>query len=802
MIARIEKATAPLLIITDHARKEALLERMREARLFHPVRFLNAQELTEHVFFRLDDAALFEAARFLDRKAEVVEPLLSTLYFIDMETDYDGMLKTLQSLKRHLLDKDLIRRPATDLFATHDIVVHGPLRHPVASKALARLESTYGVERIPLPAHEKEVFIHNAETIEEEIADIACRMRRLHEDGVPFSRMALVNAHRAYRPYVRRLFTMFSIPYSDRRAKPLISHPLARTLRDALQEPADSFYKALEHAKHRAEQTDMDLEAEKVLSEALSILNPLVRFDGTLQELLAHAGYLLDTHAYQPPALDEAVIVTSFDKVESHIEHVFLVGAHEGYFPAQSSTVLPFSEPKRDAIGYPLKSEFIEANKQAIFTLIDSVPHVDIHVSRATMDEQFIPSYLLEEIRARHHVREASIGTLYEQPYSETFDALTGKAHFDRFSLYGEKSDTLLALYPTFKDRFASYDNRFTLLSEETYAAVFPGTLNLSYTRLNSFFACPFRFLLERFDLEPSSDTFALDIGNAFHRALERRSGVLDDETIDTSFSEAFSGRTLTAREAFFVQKAKKALKRASHYIAEQEERTLFEASAAELPLELSIKDNVTLRGVIDRLFSYENYRAILDYKSKKPSFNLHTAYHGLNAQLFFYAYLYRALYPHTTVSGFYEQTIFPGRIKREKNKTRGEILEAFHRLKGYTIADQEVIRTFDPGADERSFIKGLDFTKNGKLKKRSKVYTEETFEALLGHFGKLLEEAVESIARGDFPIEVKRRKRTNESCTYCDFSDICFKTSKDVIDLEVFKDDEALIKTLKKGDA
>ena len=112
-----------------------------------------------------------------------------------------------------------------------------------------------------------------------------------------------------------------------------------------------------------------------------------------------------------------------------------------------------------------------------------------------------------------------------------------------------------ITYYDTLNINTSSYDNKFTGLENFNLEK-----LSLSYTSLNNFYYCSFRFYIDNIlKLNIYEDTFKIFIGNLFHFILSKI--YQDDFDFETLFTEYLNTRTFSSKELFYLSILKEELK-------------------------------------------------------------------------------------------------------------------------------------------------------------------------------------------------------------------------------------------------
>ncbi len=811
VLRAIAKADKPVVLITSDAHRVRILHAMHEEKLIVPIRFLNKRDLFEKVFFSFKPAALYKASLHFKKKPAIIADWFGFLHKIDLDRHYASeRLNTLKALKRYLNDNGLIEenRFGERQFKEKHVIVYGDHHDALFEDGLAALKAMTTVERIALPAAQEtlaHVSVHD--DVIDEIIDAGLEILRLHDRGVPLEKIKLLNVDRDYERLIHTHFNHLGLPVGPPRRPPLSNFAAARRFMAHLEKnTGDDFADALRDTfDHFKDKLTNDTFAQ-VYNRLLTLFNPTIRFITDKQAGLDYLEYLMDTATLPVSDITGPLEILTPDQVDPQAHEVlFIMNMHEGCAPVFQEENDFLSESEKIHIGFPTAKDINRLRKAAFTELPEKFARVYFSHANKKENKSINKAETLHLVETERHLRRRKPHTLIEQTRSRTLDMFHTKYLKDEFDTYGKVHPDLPRLFPMFKDRFNTYDNAFGGLDGETLERLIEKKA-IPATRIESYFKCAFRFLLEHFiGITDDKHPFYRDLGTLFHDILEKE---IDKETLDGAVLEQRLNAVLDKhesydiRDAFFFKEALHHLETAHRIIKSQEKASHYAVAMRENKFEtrLSLAAPFVLRGKIDKIMRDNEDTVIIDYKTGQPTLDLKTAYHGIHAQLLFYLLLYRSASVEARFTGFYEQTLIPAPLKRDDKKTKQAQLESHFRLQGYTREDQDKIVRFDPYYDEESMVRGLKVTKKGRLSKQSRTYAHDDLEILLSRIDGLLKDAAVKIGRGDFAINPKRLPNDKElSCRHCLFSDVCYKKTEDFVMLETFKDDQALFERLNK---
>ena len=152
--------------------------------------------------------------------------------------------------------------------------------------------------------------------------------------------------------------------------------------------------------------------------------------------------------------------------------------------------------------------------------------------------------------------------------------------------------------------------------------------LYLSYTSMEKYNECPFRFYIENIlKLNVYEENFAAIFGDVFHHILELGcTGEVDiDSEVTHYINEKYQNRVFSKKETFFIENAKQNMRVILDVIARQMQKCKLDVIKTEVPVSIDKSRDgikVTFTGKIDKLL-YKEYEdktivAIIDYTKMK----------------------------------------------------------------------------------------------------------------------------------------------------------------------------------------
>ena len=362
-------------------------------------------------------------------------------------------------------------------------------------------------------------------------------------------------------------------------------------------------------------------------------------------------------------------------------------------------------------------------------------------------------------------------------------------------------------------------------LSKAIAVALYGATLENSVSRLEQFASCAYAHFI-RYGLRPMEredyEFDASDLGNVFHKVLEKYTGQIIDKKIDwktlskedsdkmlndalTECVDAYGDSILrsSARNQFMIDRIRRILLRTVDTLKYQMTKGSFEPAYVEMSFEEAgsiddinialsedekhvITERMKLNGRIDRVDLYEDqehvYVKVMDFKSSGHKFNVASLYYGLQLQLVMYMNVASAvqkklspgkeivpaaiLYYHVTdpvVDGK------EGMITDDINKAVIDKLK----MTGLVNENMDIVKLLDKDISGTSDIIPVMIKKDGEFGARSQTATREEYQAISSFVGRKIKEFGKNILDGDISVNPYVRDNS-DSCTYCSYRSIC----------------------------
>ena len=517
-----------------------------------------------------------------------------------------------------------------------------------------------------------------------------------------------------------------------------------------------------------------------------------------------------------PPEVDQVVIGDMQRTRLKDIKALLFAGANDVYLPGALLRTGLLSELDREKFARE-KLTLSAGGKEKAYVqkfylylnLTKPSEKLNIYYSKVSADGKSVrPSYLIQELQKlfpKLKVRDEE-RYLKEQELTENigFDRMIREFVQKRHETDGAWCE-LYSWYkknPKWQEKVECfleagyYRKPLDALTEEAAKRLYGEEFETSITRMERFAVCAFsHFLTYGLGLREREeyDFQAADLGNVCHRALERFSYKVEQETgdwlklteeqrnqyVEESVEEAIAdyGNSIlysSSRNAYLIVRMKRMLEKTVWALTKQLAAGDFKPSAYEMRF---------ANGKIDRVDTCEDgdciYVKVIDYKTGSKSFDVTALYHGLQLQLMVYMdaalQLEQKKHPEKEIlpAGVFYYRIQDPLIDRPKEGEEQESILKELKPDGMISLEKEVLEHLDHCMVGESSVIPVKYNKNGSLSKSSKAASAQDFYLMMKYAVNKVEEIRQKILSGDVKVNPYRRG-TETSCDYCSYRQIC----------------------------
>lgn len=363
----------------------------------------------------------------------------------------------------------------------------------------------------------------------------------------------------------------------------------------------------------------------------------------------------------------------------------------------------------------------IEAKHTSYVVACSGANYPNVPTNTGLFDESYVEKVNNYPSRSKRYdlymeqlnwIQHSATNTLYFSYFTNDYQGREMQLAFDIENLFSIKPEKwpLVSLKPFYKEAHQ--------LDETTSKALFEKNNKIiaSISTVEKYFNCPYAYFLyaglRAYDI-PTSFFDVRNFGNIEHKFFENRlnqygkqytsiDNILEDITPYFETLNALHPTTIYFHE-MTKQRMIAVLQTACTFLQDFEAHTSYEPKHAEYPFRFDITNNVTIRGVIDRIDQYRNeFLRVIDYKSSSRTLSEDKVKAGTQLQLLTYIVVVQALLSLKGAGVYYfslkndsHSTIASKKGKKEIEETdwdEASILKRFlsqRRLKGWTFTDR-----------------------------------------------------------------------------------------------------------------
>lgn len=753
-----------IVLVTPDSMKLQLLK--QNEYLLLPIKYMSLEEYKKSYFFSYGNQAIDYLMSKYHYSLDFAKIVMNNLYVIDLEKKYQSSkLCKLQEIKKDLIDHNYLEfHPLfKNYLANKKVIVYN---YPM----LEQYEEEMFHDNIIKNLEIKDIStsVYHCLTLEDEIIFVIEKILELVKNGVSFNHIIISNVSDEYLFTIYKLFSYYHIPVTIDMNQSLYGTSIVKN-----------------YLKDKTLPGFMNPIVEKLVS----VINSLVDIEDSSNYSTFLIDALKNTKVPVIKYKDSIKITKDIPSCDDDT-YLFIVGFNQD--------VLPKIHKDEDYISDSIKWEVSlydssiknKKERQKILGILSNTQNIFLSYKDKTNFREYLKSSMIDDLGLKiiHYVPAITSSHLYNK--------LKLGEDLDNYFKYKEKSSTLVPLVSHYQIPYNSYDNRFGKISLNDLYGIMNSFLRVSYTSLNSYYLCKFQYFVNYIlKINPFESNFSTVIGNLFHYIFS----VMDHPlfNFEREWNHFLEKEELSVKEKYFLENLKEDLASDIKIIKDQEMLTHMKHKRYEEEIHVKFDNPIdtVLTGKIDKIM-YENYHgedlvSIIDYKTGSITTNINYLKYGLSMQLPIYLYLIRKsnLFTNPKIVGIYLQKVLNSKYSFQSNKTKEELQLENLKLQGYSTSDTERLSYFDKTYEKSELIKGMKINKDGSFSRYSKVLDDREFNAISDYTEEKINDAINSILKGDFSIDPKVIDRKNVSCCYCKFKDLCFQTNHDLVYLQKVDD-------------
>ncbi len=751
-----------MIVVCSNNRKNELLKELND-KPFLNIKFMTKKEFIHSFYFSYNQRTIYEVMNKYNCNYAIAKIYLDNLYYIEDKNYNNEKLDNLVSLKKYLQDNNYLiyDNLFKDYIKSEKIIFDNCDLNNFDQQLITKLKQITKVE-IKTKKYQDydDVILLEFSTIDDEVEYVAIEICKLIDSGVDVNKIKLVNINNDYNNVINRIFKMYNLKicekinlYATEPVQYFIKHfnsDIRKTINSLRESKMDELIidKIIDVCNQYNFVDDYNLVKDLIINN-LKEINIVNHYKNEIEVIDLYDNLITDEYVFLlnynlesiPKIYFDDAYITDDIKYLVNLETVDILNKYE-----RNRTVKAIKNIKNLVITYKLRTPFAVFSKANLLD-IESKKMLDIN-------------YL---------------------NYSTLSNKIKLAKMLDNLIKYKNKDNLLDLYYKHFKIDYNSFDNKYKGIKKDDLKFYLNNQLNLSYTSMNEYYKCAFKYYLKYIlKIDKKSDEFKRHIGSIFHYVLEK--GLKQNIDINQTVIEYIKSNniSLNSKEEFFLKNLCLELPFLIDIIRKQDNYILLKNRLYEESISVNFNDelDVTFKGVIDKIIYQDNMYALIDYKTGSASIDLSLNYYGINMQLAIYLYLAKTKFPDASFAGFYLQNILSSSLKddiitKEKNL----------KLNGYS--NSEYIKYFDKTYQNSSLVKSLKLKNDGNFSSNSKVLNNTQINNLIKISDEKIKECIKDIANANFTINPKNINSKNISCEFCNYKDICFFKTDDIVYLK-----------------
>ena len=749
-----------IIICNNNIKKDILLS-MSKNKILKNIKFITINDFIKNYYGDYDINAIYYVMKKYGYSYDVTKEYLNNIFY-----KYDVLDSLYQDLleNNYLIFNDLFK---SELNNKNIYLIGYPNIDKYVLLDLEKLNTTF----LELDSNSYEHIIYKCETQTDEIEFVLQDIITNH--STELNKVFLVNVQSDYTSELKRLCNLYHLNINLNENNSIYSTNYVQLFINNLKQTYN-----LDDSLNLIEDTD-------IKNKVIDLINRFTfNIDDISIEIITNELKRINKDV---DLLDDAITVIDFNDINDASNYYYILNFNQGSVPASYHDDDLISDEIKQELKLNTSLDKVINFKNNIINILKNYPNIIITYKLRDSYKTYIKSPLIDEL----NLKESEVN-LNNYNYSNAMNRIKLAYKLDDYFKFNIEDESLKDLYTTYNDiDYQTYDNKFKQVDYSILKQYLNNKLTLSYSSINNFFHCPFRYYINNIlKLNIYEETFDTLVGNLYHYCLSK----MYDKDFDLrkSYTEFLSDKKLSNKEQFFIDNLYSNLETIIKTIKYQESKSKYDKTECEKSIKLSIDNDMdtSFIGFVDKIKIYEEndikYISIIDYKTGSIKASLDNINYGLNLQLPVYIYLIKKTDNKSVITGFYLQKLLQNisiDSDDSKEETKGNL-----KLIGYTINDETLINNFDSTYLDSEVIRGMKVSSKG-FYAYTKLFNEIDIDKIVDLVDKHINEVLSNIKLGKFDISPKRIDNDElVGCEFCQFKDLCFRKEEDIVDLKTTK--------------
>lgn len=752
------------LIICPSSIKEQIISYFNKNLPFYAYKIISKHELIAELTFTSEIDAVVYLNQQYDYSYDIAAEILNNLPLIKPGTEKLDMLYNLylDLLKHQLLKTNPYFK---EYIKTKNIYICGYSKKDQELSAILTkedLDFTY----IENQSTTKDITVYEFETEVEEVRYIISQIISLYNQGISLNNIYIYNLPNEYHLILKKHLYYHHLHFEDFNYLNLYDSQIYQTFinyRKTLP-LIESYHQLL---------ATITYDPFSIIDVITSLIVTVSSLNLAGEAEILALNYLAKQQKVKGYIYDEMIKSCNANTVLTDKDYVFMLGFSQNTYPIIYKDTDIYTDIEKIMMNKNSSTINNEIAKEELINFIYNTPNLTITYKKIMDKTIYYPSIIINELNLK--VEKAKTN---HYRYSKALAEIEVASYYDNQRRYGI-NHPYLSTYSQAELQYNSYNHHFIPFKIKALDQ----KLELSYTQIEEYNTCPYKYYLKRLlKVNSLDETFDLNLGNLFHQILQDS---INKAINLTDYEDYINEHFKTPSFKFFLKQLLKQLLAVIKKNNDFKEATFYQDIYTEEEATFNIDENTTFTGKMDKVMidQVDKSLIIVDYKTGNLKYEEKKFAYGINLQLPSYILLAKKRYNEFNCTGIFIQKIIDKHLKAT--------LDENYLLDGICVDDLSKIKRLDSKlgilSDKSSYIKGIAITKNGTLNKKGKTpKSEERFEELAKIALEQITSTKDNIRNGLFDISPVYFGPRDYACRLCKFKDICFKTPSDyrIIDL------------------
>ena len=756
------------ILIIPASLRNKVLKYFNDEEIFNNVKIITFNDLKKGLLFDYTNETINYVMSNYNTSYQVSKEYINSLYYLDESVENEKFV-FLTKLKNDLDNNSLLiydNLYENFLESKNKLYVFGFNFVESFNRHLLDIASKYiDIDYLEKNVENFEHTVYGFKSMDEEVQFVAENIAKLLSKGIDPNNIFIANYNNEYRFSFKYIFKNYGIPIYLPSEDSLYSTSIAKYFLDNLSTNLDILFNKL----RKEYDCENNKQNDSIVNKLFNLVNKYYWCDdlSKVENLLINE---MKQIKINPLHMEHEVTISNIiNNCFNDQEYVFLIGFND--------SSIPKLKRDEDYISDDIKPEFLDKTniynkriKEATIKAIKNIKNLTITYKLSSKFNNYLPSYLINSMNLNVVLNTDDISY-----YSDKMNILNLAKKYDSLIKYNVVEKNIELLSNTYDINYRKYNNQFNITNNKKLLKLLDNNLTLSYSNINTYYKCPFKFYMsDVLHIKEYQSLFEAFVGSLFHHCLELC--LSNDSNIDQIYDSYIEEnyKNPTNKEKYFLSILKDEIKAIIPLIREQHTHSKANKESNETMIVHDCDGLIKyrLKGIVDKIFLYEDEAIIIDYKTNNSTMDLNKMEFGMDIQLPIYLYLLNIKKPNIKIVGLYLQHILTNNKKMDAKLSEEELRKKNLRLCGLTLDDS--IKDFDDTYEASTIIESLK-VKNGKITGKN-VLSEEDSRKLTNLIEDLINNCLNNVVNGNFivnPLILDKKS----SCDYCEYKDICYRT-------------------------